>query len=555
MSGFFAILIIMVLFSLPVLGVMIGIRAKTKKPIKNLLIALAITATSIVPLSIFGVLTDPATWCDHQWNVVNTVEATCTSKGFTEEKCELCNRERTTGKTSALGHSMIESYRIEPTIYEKGKIANICERCGHEQITVLSQLDPPGKNAPKKTDDGVLQYKLSDDKTYYIISDVVDASVTTVNIPASIHNVPVKTIGKEAFKNCRKLINVGIPDSIMSIEESAFDSCTSLTSVVIPREIDVLNDHVFAYCSNLTSVTLPDNLKTIGTFAFIGCRKLSSITIPKSVTSIGGSAFSDCDSLKSVYAADMISWCGIAFGGYNSNPLEYASNFYVNGEFVKEIVIPEGVTSIGAYAFSGYAGFTSITIPKSLKSIGQNAFKDCTSLKNAYITDLSAWCGVELNGYDATPLSDGGVLYLNGEEIKELVIPINVTNISAYAFYGFTTLKSVTFHSKVTSIGSCAFAHCFGITSVTVPDSVTNIGEYAFYNCYNIQEFIMGKGVSEIGDYAFDKFNSLETMVYHGKIEQWNLIHKDNLWDGYVTKFSIRCLDGIISKNGTITYD
>ena len=222
---------------------------------------------------------------------------------------------------------------------------------------------------------------------------------------------------------------------------------------------------------------------------------------------------------------------------------------------LKEVVIPEGVTSIGAYAFSGYTSLTGVTIPKTLKSIGQNAFQKCTSLKNVYISDLAAWCSVDINGYDATPLSDGGSLYLNGEVIRDLVIPSNVTSISRYAFYGFTTLNSVTFHSRVTNIGACAFAHCIGITSITIPDSVTTIGEYAFYNCYNIKSFSMGVGVTSIGDYAFDKFKSLESLIYGGRVEQWNRIDKDNLWDGYVTTFSIRCTDGIIAKNGTVTYN
>ena len=555
MSAFFGAMIIVILFSLPILGVVIGIRAILKKPIKKLALAVAICAVSIIPLTILGVLTDPATWCDHQWSVVETVEATCKTKGYTTQLCELCDRTRQTDKTSDLGHSMREISRIEPTTSSVGNVVNKCERCGYEEITTLSKLDPPGKNAPKKTDDGVLKYALSEDKSYYTVKDVVDSSVTEVNIPNSLNGVPVKSIGKEAFKSCRKLVSISIPDTITNIEESAFESCTSLKSVVLPQTIDTINASTFEYCSSLESVTLPDNLKVIGSFSFLGCRKLSSITIPKSVTNIGGAAFSDCDNLKSVYITDLVSWCNISFGGYNSNPLEYALNFYINGEFVKELVIPEGVTSIGAYAFSGYASLTGVTIPKTLKSIGQNAFQKCTSLKNVYISDLSAWCSVDINGFDATPLSDGGSLYLNGEVIRDLVIPSNVTSISRYAFYGFTTLNSVTFHSRVTNIGACAFAHCIGITSITIPDSVTTIGEYAFYNCYNIKSFSIGMGVTSIGDFAFDKFNSLESLIYGGRVEQWNRIDKDNLWDGYVTTFSIRCTDGIISKNGTVTYN
>ena len=555
MSGFFAAMIVCVLTSLPILGAIIGIRAILKKPIKKLALAVAICAASIIPLTVLGVVTDPATWCNHQWGVVETVEATCKTKGYTTQQCELCDRTRQTDKTSALGHSMRETSRIEPTTSSVGNVVNKCERCGYEEVTTLSKLDPPGKNAPKKTDDGVLKYALSEDKSYYIVKDVVDSSVTEINIPNSLNGVPVKSIGKKAFKSCRKLVSISIPDTITNIEESAFESCTSLKSVVIPPTIDTINASTFEYCSSLESVTLPDNLKVIGSFAFLGCRKLSSITIPKSVTNIGGSAFSDCDNLKSVYITDLVSWCNISFGGYNSNPLEYALNFYINGEFVKELAIPEGVTSIGAYAFSGYTGLTGVTIPKTLKSIGQNAFQKCTSLKNVYISDLAAWCSVDINGYDATPLSDGGVLYLNGEAIKDLVIPNNVTSISRYAFYGFTTLNSVTFHNKVTDIGACAFAHCIALTNISFPDSVTSIGQNAFYNCYSLQDIEMGSGISQIGEFAFEKCNAIKSFTYNGKVEEWNLVQLHRLWEGYVHHCAIKCKDGVIATNGTVTYN
>ena len=206
MSGFFAAMIVCVLTSLPILGAIIGIRAILKKPIKKLALAVAICAASIIPLTVLGVVTDPATWCNHQWGVVETVEATCKTKGYTTQQCELCDRTRQTDKTSALGHSMRETSRIEPTTSSVGNVVNKCERCGYEEVTTLSKLDPPGKNAPKKTDDGVLKYALSEDKSYYIVKDVVDSSVTEINIPNSLNGVPVKSIGKEAFKSCRKLV-------------------------------------------------------------------------------------------------------------------------------------------------------------------------------------------------------------------------------------------------------------------------------------------------------------------------------------------------------------
>lgn len=594
MSGVFAAMIIAIIFSLPVLLIIIAVRAIMKRPLKKQVIAMAICVASVVPLTILGVLTDPATWCDHQYTVVkdipascatkgevhkhcdlcdkeaieyidciphawkqeSTVDATCTKEGYMLEKCDVCGATQETEKTNALGHLMKETHRLDPTISSEGKVVRTCDRCGYEEISTIPCLENPGKNAPKKTDDGILEYKLSEDKTYYIIYDVVDTSISSVSIPETIHNVPVTCIGVEAFKYCDKLISIDIPNTITSIEKSAFDMCSSLTSVVLPESIISISDSTFEYCKNLESVFIPDSVTIIGKFAFNTCRKLSTITIPSSVTEIGSGAFNECDGLKSVYISDISAWCQISFGGMEANPLEHADNFYINGEYVKEIVIPEGVTSIGDYAFAGHSTLTEITIPKSVKSIGKYAFKDCISLKNVYITDLAAWCNMSIDGYEATPLNNAEYLYLNGDLIKNLTIPNSVTNISPYAFYGYKTLTSVTIHDKVSTIGFGAFAHCTGLTNLSLPDGVTSIGEYAFFNCNSIRNFTLGVGVSTIGNYAFDRCDALANVTYKGTVEQWNLIDKESSWDGDRNiRPGINCTDGHIAKDGVVTYN
>lgn len=149
--------------------------------------------------------------------------------------------------------------------------------------------------------------------------------------------------------------------------------------------------------------------------------------------------------------------------------------------------IPNGTEKLKHSAFHSYTSLVSITIPPSLKSIGQSAFKNCTSLSGVLISDLSAWCKINftVNYGDSTsnPLKLAKRLYLNGTLIKDLVIPSNVTEISAYAFSVDTALTSLVIPDNVTTIGEDAFSNCSGLKTVEIGTGITNIGGAAFQWC------------------------------------------------------------------------
>ena len=127
-----------------------------------------------------------------------------------------------------------------------------------------------------------------------------DTGVSKAVIPSKISGVAVKAIGDNAFRDCRALVDVSIPDSVESIGAGAFAYCEALTDVVIPDSVTSIGGSALSYCIELKSVTLSKNITSIGSAVFGWCGKLEKITVPDGVTSIEGTAFVWCEALKSV---------------------------------------------------------------------------------------------------------------------------------------------------------------------------------------------------------------------------------------------------------------
>ena len=177
----------------------------------------------------------------------------------------------------------------------------------------------------------------------------------------------ITSIGKYAFKNCKKLKSIEIPNSVTTIGNSAFHSCTNLKSIKIPNSVTTINGYAFFDNTNLTSVEVPNSTTTIGNGAFKNCKSLKSIRIPNSITTIGGHMFECCENLTSIEVPNSVTTIDAnAFAGCTN---------------LTSIKLPNSLTTIGYGAFANCTNLTSIKLPNSLTTIGYGAFMNCTNLK------------------------------------------------------------------------------------------------------------------------------------------------------------------------------
>ena len=227
------------------------------------------------------------------------------------------------------------------------------------------------------------------------------------------------------------------------------------------------------------------NVTTIGEYAFYNCNKVESITIPTSIRKIENSAFSGCTGLQKVIIHDVATWCGVTF---NNNPLSYAKHLYSDENTeIRDLIIPNGVTSIGKYAFDGCSGLTSVTIPNSVTSIGWAAFYSCDNLQKVIITDISAWCNIEFENATANPLYYAKHIFSDADtELAYLNIPSGTVKIGSYSFFNCSGLSKITISDGVKTIGKYAFAGCTGLKEINTPESIGSIDDYAFQGCSSL---------------------------------------------------------------------
>ena len=348
-----------------------------------------------------------------------------------------------------------------------------------------------------------------------------------------------------AFSDCVSLNTITIPQSVTSIGNYAFDNCTSLKEIILEDGSDILSLG-YNYCSDyystgqglfydcpLTSVYLGRNLsfytsKYCGYSPFFNKLELTYTAIGDSVTLIGENAFSGCSSLADIHTSSIEAWCNISFGNSDSNPLCYGHNLYLNGELVTELMIPEGVTSIGNYAFYGCSSLTSISIPESVASIGVSAFYDCNRLHS--VTVGSGVLSIGSNAFSTsekviwltnTPPSgysnaEGSINYVANDQYTSL------NNVKVYPYLSsMFEVDGVKYVPVSPSERTCHAIDCVygdAATAINVSETasfkgvamkVTAVMPYTFYGNDHIKEVSVSH-LGDIGDYAFYDCDAIE---------------------------------------------
>ena len=314
---------------------------------------------------------------------------------------------------------------------------------------------------------------------------------------------------KQIIFKAALILAFALPVTAMAQDLEAGDICYHINgdhAIVIAGTYPYSGDVTIPATVSYRDVVYP--VTAIDQSAFRDCYALTSVTIPASVTAIGENAFAGCTSLDSVEISDLSVWCSIDFFSKSSNPCNRAHHLYLNGTEIVDLVIPDSVSSISSFAFTGCSSINSVSIPSTVKEIGLSSFSDCASLSVINVDGDNP-------AYDSRDSCNAIIKTATGKLIvgcRSTVIPNSVTAIDDWAFYACTSLTGIAIPNSVTAIGYESFYGCTSLVGVNIPNSVLTIGYQAFYGCSSLKSIHIPGSVRGIATSAFEFCPSLMSM-------------------------------------------
>ncbi len=329
----------------------------------------------------------------------------------------------------------------------------------------------------------------------------------------------LQKIGTSAFSGCNNITEIVFPDTLTYISQSAFSSCSGLKSVTIPSSVTEISQRAFLYCRNLEEVILENGIKTLKYEVFNECDKLEKVIIPESVTSLSADTFPATTVLmvyEDSYSHDFAVQNNLLYYVYNGTNepdffTESGIKYYIqNGEAVAigsdakitEITIPSTVEGYPVTklieTFIGNHNLKKVILSPGIKEIGSKTFHNCL-----YLNEITIPSSVETIGEWAFKSCD----------FTEVYLPDGLKTISSKAFYCCNDLVKINLPNSITSIGEDAFYSCENLTEISIPNNITTISKDAFQGCTSLSRVTIPEGVTRISTGAFSSTNLQKVII------------------------------------------
>ena len=312
----------------------------------------------------------------------------------------------------------------------------------------------------------------------------------------------VTSIGESAFDGCASLMEIRLPAGITEIPAALFSGCKALSAVSIPEGVVSIGSGAFRNCASLTELALPQGLKRIDSNAFIGCKSLTHIEIPDGVETVEYFIAESTIQLRCAIGSSAAVAVSRSNDGFYSDDLYLRYTFDGDGvqngltlmKYVgasSEVIVPDGVTKLQYSTFSECRQLlTRVVLPDGLLSIPESLLNNCTNLKEVVIPE------------SVTTIENHA--FFGCASLEKINLPAGLTEISNSLLGGCTVLSEITIPDGVTAIGDSAFQKCASLTEIVLPQGLKRIDGYVFLGCTGLSYIDIPDGLETAGNWIAD---------------------------------------------------